>query len=102
MLVPRKARDAHRGRNSIRRDLHRGTIPILVRYDVRDCPRLRTVSRRKRAAAVKELTALAPVQRPRALRDALQHTLNDNAVDDGVRTQQTRFSRAIIFILTAD
>src|SRR5690242_7885843 len=102
MLVPRKPRDAHRARNSIRRDLHRGSILVLVRDDSRDGPRLCAVSRRKRAAAIKKFTALAAIQRTRALRDALQNTLDNDAVDYRFRTQQSRFSRPIILLRPAD
>src|SRR5690242_14799198 len=87
MLVPREPRDAHCGCDSIRGDLHRGTILVFMRDDARDGPRLCAVTRRKRAATVKELTALAAIQRSRALRHALQNPLNDDAIDYRFRTQ---------------
>src|ERR1043165_345000 len=102
MLVPREARDTHRSSNTIRGDLYRRPILVLVRDDGRDGPGLRAVSRRKRAAAVEEFTTLASIQRSRALRDALQDTFDDHAVDDGLRAQQSRFARAIILLLAAD
>src|SRR5689334_20655162 len=81
MLVPRKPRDAHCRRDSIRGDLHRGTILVFMRDDARDGPRLCAVSRGKRAATVKELTALAAIQRSRTFGDTLQSTADDHAVD---------------------
>src|SRR5689334_22646275 len=101
MLVPRKPRDAHCGRNSIRGDLHRRPVLVLVRDNSRDGPRLRAVTRRERAAAVEELTALSTIQRPRALCNALQNTLNDDAVDYRLRTQHSRFSRSIVLLRAA-
>src|ERR1044072_8237591 len=78
MLVTRKPRDAHRGRKSVSRDLHRGTILVLMRDDGRHGPRLRAVTRRKRTAAIEELTPLTPVQRTRTFRHALQNIRNDD------------------------
>src|SRR5690348_15415964 len=101
MLVTGEPRDTHRSCKSVSSELHRGTILVFVRNDSRDRPRLRAVPRRKRAAAVEELATLSTIQRPRALGNALQNTLDDDAVDHRFRTQQSRFERAIVGLRAA-
>src|ERR1044072_4155828 len=102
MLMPRKPGDTHSRRRSVRRYLHRPTIPVFIRNNGGNGPSLRTVSRRERASTVKELTALSPVRRTRALSYLLQGTFNNHTINQRLRTQQTRLSCAVVVLGTTN
>src|ERR1044072_298063 len=102
MLMPRKPGDTHSRRRSVRRYLHRPTIPVLIRNHSGDGPSLRTLSRRERASTVKELTALSPVRRTRALSYLLQGTFNNHTINKRLRTHQTRLSCAVVVLGTTN
>src|SRR6185369_9193979 len=102
MLVSRESRHANRTRNSIRGDLHGGSIFVFVSDDSCDRPCLRAVTGRKRAAAIEELTSFMTVQWSSALRDALECSFHNNTVDHCFSTKHTCFSRSIIVLLTTD
>src|ERR1051326_253096 len=102
MLVSREPRDTDRGRDSVRRELHGATIVILIRDHRCDCPRLGRVSGRKRTAAVEKFTTFATVERPPPLRNAFEHTFDDETVNHRFGTQQSGFARAIVVRLAAE
>src|SRR6185369_11742886 len=102
MVVARESREANRGRNSVRCDLHCRTIFVFVGDDGCDCPCLRGVTGRKRAAAIEELTSFVPVQRSSALSDAFECAFYNNTVDHCFSTQDPRLAGSIIVLLTTD
>src|SRR6201982_4087704 len=99
MLVPCKPSDAHSRCCSVRCDLNCPTILILIRNHGRDSPCLRTMPRWQRASTIEELAARPAVCRACALRDPLQHTLDDHTINHCFRTQQPGLSCSIIVLL---
>src|ERR1051325_3551041 len=97
MLVSRESRDAYGAGNSIRSYLHGASMFVFVGDDGCDCPCLRAVTGRERAAAVKKFTTLNTVEWSRALRDFLERAFHNHAIDQRFSTQQSRLSRSIIF-----
>src|SRR5215213_4518807 len=102
VLVSSKSRHAHCARDSVRSDLHRGTMFVFIRDNCRDGPCLRAVTGRERAATVEELAALHTVHWSRALRDAFKCRLRDHTVYQCFSTQQPGLSRSVVVILPAN
>src|SRR6185369_9496183 len=77
-------------------------IFVFVCDDGCDCPCLRGVTGRKRAAAIEELTSFMAVQRSCALSDAFECAFYNNTVDHCFSTQDPRLAGSIIVLLTTD
>src|ERR1041385_1626568 len=102
MFLSGETSHADRARDSVSSDLHRGVIVIFIRDDRRQRPRLNAVTRRKRRAAIEEVTTAHTARRSRALSNFLNGGCHDCTVDYGFGPEDAGLARAIVVLCAAE
>src|SRR5882724_4863881 len=96
MLLSGKACNADGAGKPVCGKLHQRTIVVLVGYDRRQRPGLDAVSRGKRRSTVKKISATPAGRWPTTLRDFLDRSHDDPAIDQCFGSQQAGLARAIV------
>src|SRR5260221_3581857 len=98
MLLAGEAGDADCAGNPISRNLNQRTIVIFVGNHGRQRPCFDAVSRGKRRSPGEEITTILAGKWTAALRDFLERSHYDRAINQSFSSQQTGLARAVVMI----
>src|SRR6266571_7680004 len=101
MLAAGESSHADCASDSVSANLNQRLIVIFIRDDRGQRPSLNAVARGKRRAAVEEIAAVHAARRSRALRDLLNHSNCDRAVDQSFSAQDAGLARTIVVLCSA-